>query len=382
MIHSLTTFLLATIMALALVPAPQTQRKSPPQREKTGCGTVIPPEQLKAELARGAELTGKNTTRLALAPNMDNPLYLPLTIHMVCDDEGIGGQSSEQLEAVMQNLNQMWQPVGIQFFVYGEVDFSIHDRNFFIMPDDYAKQDALLQINVVPNTINVYFTNLQGAHTGQARFTTHKAQGILLDYLTMSGFGGTFYGLEVFAHEMGHYFDLYHTHETAFGVECPSGNNCSTAGDRLCDTPADPKLDPSRLVDNNCLYINLAATPAPCDNTPYQPSTRNLMSYTPGHCSNEFTPNQIGKVWQVLNSASNRKNLIDSGKFYVDPQASNSNTKCTASAPCRTVAKAVSAAQDGAFIYLKPGVHPVSEISGKKLTLKKWGEGGAAELRP
>jgi len=106
------------------------------------------------------------------------------------------------------------------------------------------------------------------------------------------------------------------------------------------------------------------------------------MSYSKGACINEFTPEQISKIFHVLHNAENRKNLITSGKFYVDPQASNSNTKCTPEAPCRTVAKAVSAAQNGAFIYLKPGVHPASEVSGKKLTLLRWGTVGVVEIRP
>ncbi len=41
------------------------------------------------------------------------------------------------------------------------------------------------------------------------------------------------------AHEMGHYFGLLHTHETANGTELVNGTNCGTAGDLLCDTPAD-----------------------------------------------------------------------------------------------------------------------------------------------
>ena len=380
MIHSLIAFLLATIMALALVPAPQTQKKSPPQAEKAECGTVMPPEQIKAELDRAAELTGKNTTGLALAPNTDDPLYLPLTIHMVRDDEGIGGQSSEQLEAAMQNLNQLWRPFGIQFFIYGEIDYSIQDRDFYILPNVDANQDALRQINSVPNTINVYFTNLQGNITGQARFTKDTAQGLLLDYTAMSGQGSGYYRLEVFAHEMGHYFDLYHTHETGGGIECPSGSNCDTAGDLICDTPADPKLDQPGFVDAlTCTYTNLAATPAGCTGV-YNPPVRNLMSYS--ICSNEFTPGQINKVWQVLTSNSKRKNLITSGKFYVDPAASNSNTNCTSSAPCRTVAKAVQAAQDGAFIFLRARVHSASSISGKAVTIKRWGTEGIVTIRP
>lgn len=381
MTHSLIVFLLATVMALATVPAPQTQQKSPPQEEKAECGTTIPPEQIKAELARKTELARENSAPLALALHVENALYLPLTIHMVCDKYGIGGLSTEQLEAAMESLNQTWRPAYIQFFIYGEIDYSIQNDDFYIMPNVDARQDALRQVNNVPNTINIYFTHLQGI-AGQARFTTETAQGILLDYSTMSGNSSGFFGLEVFAHEMGHYFDLYHTHATNFGVECPSGSNCSTTGDLLCDTPADPGLFNPVRVDGNCVYDNSAALPANCDNTPYKPSTRNLMSVARGTCRNEFTTDQINKAWQVLYSASNRKNLPDTGKFFVDPQASNSNTKCTASAPCKTVEKAMQAAQNGALIFLKARAHSASSISGKAVTIKRWGNEGLVTIRP
>ena len=377
--HSLTAFLLATLLALTLMAAPQSQRKPSPQREKTECGTVIPPEQIQAELARQNSLA---LTAAPSAPNLNGAINLPLTIHMVCDSFGVGGFASPgELERAIEVLNQMWQPVGIQFFIYGGVDFSIHDDSFYYLANDVAKQDALRRINSVPNTINVYFTNLSDI-SGQARFTTSQAQGILLDYTAMSEYYSGIYKLEVFAHEMGHYFDLYHTHEEDFGIECPNGSNCSTAGDLLCDTPADPRLNQFGFVDAaTCTYTNQAATPAGCGGV-YNPPVRNLMSYANGHCRNEFTPGQIFKVWQVLQTASNRKPLIDSWKFYVDPLASSSNTKCTATAPCRTVAKAVQAAQDGAVIYLKPGVHSTSSLGGKNLTLQRWGTSGEAQLRP
>jgi len=373
--HTLTTFLLATILALAITPAPQSRKKSPPQEkpeEKMGCGTVIPPEQLKAELARRAESAGKNSAALAAPPPTDAPYYLPMTIHMVCDDFGIGGLSSEQLDAAMRNLNQMWRPVGIQFFIYGEIDYSIHDDDFYVLPNVDAKQDALRQVNAVPNTINVYFTNLQGI-AGQARFTVSHAQGVLLDYSVMSGYSSGFFDLEVFAHEMGHYFDLYHTHEDDFGIECPSGNNCSSAGDLLCDTPADPRLFNPIRVDPNCVYDNSAAPPANCGNTPYNPLTNNLMSVARRPCRNQFTPNQISKVLQTLHGSDKRRNLINSRTRYVDRLASASNNYCTYTAPCRTVAKALQAANNGDFILLKWGTYAASSIGGKRVTLGRWG---------
>lgn len=46
----------------------------------------------------------------------------------------------------------------------------------------------------------------------------------------------------IMVHEAGHCLGLYHTHETAFGTESTNGSNCITAGDKICDTPADPNL--------------------------------------------------------------------------------------------------------------------------------------------
>ena len=367
--HSLTSFLLAMILALAITPAPQSQsRKQLPPEEQMECGTVIPPGQLEAELA------GQNIAPLALTPPTGTPYYLPLTIHMVRDSDGIQtGLSAKNLEKVMQNLNQMWRQVGIQFFIYGEVDNSILNDNFFNLPNTLAQQDALRKVNNVPNTINVYFTNLQGNLAGLGTFTKNSTQGILLNYSNMFENSTGIFRMEVFAHEMGHYFNLFHTHETANGVECPSESNCSTAGDLLCDTPADPGLNQPLFVDANCVYTNMAPLPAGCGSTPYSPSTRNLMSLARGDCRNEFTPGQIDKVLNTLRNDGKRKNLIDAKTRYVDRLASESNNSCTYAAPCRTLAKALQAANDGDSIFLKRNTYNASSIGGKRLTLNQWG---------
>lgn len=388
--QSITTFLLVIIVALALAPAPQSQRRSSPgekPEEKTGCGTVVTPEELKAELTRRAELARKNAAPQAITPPTDNPYYLPLTIHIVHDETGIlGGLLPGILETAIENLNRMFQPVGVQFFIYGEIDHSIRDINLYDALTR-EKQNTLLGVNSVPNTINVYVANL-GKLCGRGTLTSDSApQGVLLSDLCLENISDSGKGnlLSLFAHEVGHYLNLYHTHEKALGVECPNGSNCKDAGDLLCDTPADPDLSSPSKVDLNCVYNNSVAPPAAkCggDATPYAPLTNNLMSESRGACKNQFTAEQINKMLQTLLNDGKRKKLIDSWKFYVDPQASSSNTKCTSNAPCRTVEKAVQAARDGAVIYLKPGVHPVSSVGGKKLTLLRWGGSGVAELRP
>ncbi len=40
-----------------------------------------------------------------------------------------------------------------------------------------------------------------------------------------------------FAHEMGHYFSLYHTNTGATTISCQINNDCTVDGDKVCDTP-------------------------------------------------------------------------------------------------------------------------------------------------
>ena len=40
-----------------------------------------------------------------------------------------------------------------------------------------------------------------------------------------------------FAHEMGHYFSLYHTNTGATTTSCQINNDCTVDGDKVCDTP-------------------------------------------------------------------------------------------------------------------------------------------------
>ena len=119
-------------------------------------------------------------------------------------------------------------------------------------------------------------------------------------------------------HELGHYFDLFHTHQvtnssdsTEFGVygsEYVNGDYCDFRGDGICDTPAAPNL--TSLTDESCNYISdstivdnhgheydgeeCLAYP-PCENYG-GPDTRNLMSYTPGNCREHFTYQQNEKI--------------------------------------------------------------------------------------
>lgn len=98
------------------------------------------------------------------------------------------------------------------------------------------------------------------------------------------------------AHEMGHYFSLSHTHgDFPPGVitdELVDGTNCLIAGDRVCDTPADPGLNYFN-VDEQCRYVGFHLDG---HGQSFQPSTSNLMSYSRIGCRTEFSPSQLAAI--------------------------------------------------------------------------------------
>ena len=85
---------------------------------------------------------------------------------------------------------------------------------------------------------------------------------------------------------MGHYFGLYHTHQTSFGKELVDGSNCETAGDLICDTPADPNL----LSNRSCVYEGSVVDE---NGAVYQPDVTNYMSYTRHFCRSSFSEQQL-----------------------------------------------------------------------------------------
>lgn len=342
-------------LLLAVVPNSQMQesKPSPGAEARAECGTVVTAKQIRAERER---LAWGGYARLE--PQANRPYQIPLTIHIVRRDDGTGGFSLDNLQTAMQGLNQLWLPVGIQFYQRGAVDY-INNDYYFVMLYDQSHRDELRQVNPVADTINVYFTNLT-YYCGESTFSAFPVQGVLMD--NECGEIG-----RVFAHEIGHYFDLYHTHEIKFGTECPSGSNCSTAGDLLCDTAADPELDVTTVTEA-CVWTG--TTTNNCSMFPYNPPTRNLMSYSRRTCINQFTIEQTIKALNILITAGNRRNLINVSK-YVAPNGSLTSA-CTYQNPCRTLAHAVQIANPGDHIFLLSGNYNGAITVNKAVFLKKW----------
>jgi PKD repeat protein len=141
-------------------------------------------------------------------------------------------------------------------------------------------------------------------------------------------------------HEMGHHLNLLHTHGPVNGTltnELVSGVNCSSAGDLLCDTPADPELNNSNVNNVNCLYSVAGTPPTDAQGNLFDPDTSNIMSYAPQACTNTLSDEQYARIYAGYHAFKNyyacpslnvdfnsEENTIDCGEQLVVNFSDNS----------------------------------------------------------
>lgn len=92
-------------------------------------------------------------------------------------------------------------------------------------------------------------------------------------------------------HELGHYFNLYHTFQAC------DGTNCSTSGDRVCDTP------PTNQPRYDCNAPDSPPVPGqPITTCGYTQLTMNYMDYVQDACMYMFTAGQTTRILAWYNS--------------------------------------------------------------------------------
>jgi len=102
------------------------------------------------------------------------------------------------------------------------------------------------------------------------------------------------------AHEMGHFWGLYHTFEEfQYGKDNFESGKCALTGDRVCDTPPDPgPLFEVYVNYNDCELKNLNHE----NGSEYKPLIQNYMSYYKPCYLKEyaFSPDQV----EIINTAA------------------------------------------------------------------------------
>lgn len=227
-------------------------------------------------------------------------MWIPIAFHIVRNDDGSGGLPIERIDIGLDDMNTLLGDSGFRFYQSGEIDF-INSSNYYTDIDSYDEINDLRQINQVENTLNIYSTSVlnNGNYDlcGISTFSWYNSgsQGVVMANSCFA----TSTNHSTLSHEVGHYFNLYHTHQGSSdsdgdgvidgeNAEFVDGTNCEFLGDGLCDTVADPVL--SDVVSGSCLYTGNYIDG---HGDEYDPDTSNLMSYSVKSCRDFISPEQF-----------------------------------------------------------------------------------------
>lgn len=241
------------------------------------------------------------------SPLFQTPYVLKLYIRIFRDNDGTNQACTEA--TAIQNYKEMngqysghnicFQLVDIDYINDSYANNMIYDS---LLDTDYKNYLSPLAI---PGAMTLFVHN-NFVNSG----SSGNAYGIPNNFLSVASWAINSANVHsIFAHEMGHCLGLYHTFETWNNkkVELVSRsqtgcNNCTTAGDLCCDTPADYWNSWSGGNMSGCSYVGTAKDA--CNNT-YSPNTVNIMSYMPWGCisfnAGGFTTDQRTRMYATIN---------------------------------------------------------------------------------
>lgn len=266
---------------------------------------------------------------------LSGSVTIPLVAHIIRASNGTGGLSTSDLNLSISQMNTAYQIVNFEFELCN-INYINNDdyySNVYYSTSSTSEEYEMAIPNLIFNAVNIFFVpqalNSQGNGVcGWSSFPSYlndfgKDWTVIDNDCATNG--------STLAHELGHYFNLYHTHQCINECELVDRSNCGpNVGDELCDTPADPRL--TGCVNSSCIYT---CTFTDSNGDAYVPDPTNIMSYSQKECRTFFSPQQIIRIQQsyivdrsyLTNScgSSCEVDLVLSGTINADEfRASNS----------------------------------------------------------
>lgn len=254
---------------------------------ESSCGTITTPEELQDvyDFVKTPQASRKTTATDTI----------PLTIHIVGKDDGTGYYKLDNLFKVLCQLNDHYKPANFYFSVKWPIKY-INNTNYYI--HDINNGIAMMSQNNVANTVNVYFVEDPNGNCGYYA----PAGGAVAIGKSCAATNST-----TLVHELGHFFGLPHTFsgwENRTTSNPPgtyervrrsgTGSNCGSAGDGFCDTEADYLSGRWQ-----CPY---SGTYTDVNGDAFKPDGTNYMSYSNDACATNFSPQQIARMQNQLNT--------------------------------------------------------------------------------
>jgi Metallo-peptidase family M12B Reprolysin-like len=212
-----------------------------------------------------------------VAPHSESGVWINIYYHVVKKADGSGSTiTNADICNTTRVVNNIFNKYGIFIKQLGFDE--IKNNALYDFGSTSAESALLFSTQLRQNAVNVYIVPS----------IAHPCAKNIPSYALAVGESDIKNRPSILAHEMGHCFGLYHTHEIAFGVEQINGSNSTSAGDKISDTAADPDLSYSV---SNCQYTGSAL---------YTPDPRNVMSYSNPSCLDRFSPFQVNAIYNTI----------------------------------------------------------------------------------
>ena len=244
------------------------------------CGTPSVPEDsaILKELHQIRDMRSRTT--------YNDTLYFRVQIHIIRNSSHTTSLIIDSLKKDFEDLNLYFAPAAIRFYLCNDYNYIDNDLYYNFHDTDEA---FLRQTYNDANAINVYFANTVYIGADSYAGYSYRPSSTSPNFVVIAN---NYVRKMTLMHEVGHFFNLLHTHDHENGYEYVNGSNCGSAGDFCCDTPADPELSES-TVNTICQYIGTATD---ANGALYNPDTHNIMSYSRKKCKDEFSSDQYERI--------------------------------------------------------------------------------------
>ncbi len=220
----------------------------------------------------------------------------------------------EELDTMVMKLNEFFRPICVSFSL---CEYHVLENDYslgMVVNEPISVSVQLLELKnrfTLRRRINIFFLSfIDDAYCGTSTYNgilTELDANIYIEKDCDDDIAGQV------AHHLGHTFGLLNTFDPNT-IEMVDGSNCTTTGDLLCDTPADPygqplanatpeeielaqqgQLEDRFIRKSSCEFIYEIKDP---NGQYYQPDVGNIMSGYPCKCG--FTQDQFKLMVETI----------------------------------------------------------------------------------